>query len=170
MHRRNKFFLPSATALGVAAIALSACTSAEVSAIKAASQDQIRSVRVSEIAVKTSSPTTNSTLEAALEAELRGRMQECATGSVDHRMDVTIVDFEEASLGQAIFLADEIELKGRVELTEVATGNKAGEYFVERSFAWGGIMGAAMMADPENSMSEGFADSVCEDIFAKTAE
>ena len=92
----------------------------------------------------------------------------CATGTVPYRMDVRVLDFEDQNVGQAIMVGDGIELKGRVELTEVATGRSAGDYYIEHSFYWGGLIGAAMLSDDEKSLSREFAVSVCEEVFGQT--
>ena len=70
-----------------------------------------------------------------------------------------------SNVGQAIFIGDEIELEGRVTLVDASNDRSIGEYYVQRSFFWGGIIGAAMMSDAEASLSEGFAESVCSDVF-----
>ena len=73
-------------------------------------------------------------------------------------LDVTVTDFESQDVGKAIFLGDEIELKGRAEFADATRGQQTGAYFVENSFAWGGFLGAAMMSDAEVSLSKGFAE------------
>lgn len=169
MERSDRFPFRTALVLVLGAM-VSACASADVAAIKKASDEEIKSIRVSDVQVVVDTAKPNPTLKTALEAELRDKLPECAQGTVDHRMDVTINDFEEAHTGQAIFFGDEIELQGRVLLTNVASGQQTGEYFVERSFFWGGVIGAAMMSDPESSLSEGFTESVCEEVFGVEPE
>lgn len=154
--------------LGFAAtLGLSACASSDVSSIKAASQEQIQGIRVSEVTVVMATAKPNPNLKAALEAELEKAMPLCATGDTDHRLDVTVTDFEEQDVGKAIFLGDEIELEGRAEFVHLATGLQTGAYYVENSFAWGGFIGAAMMSDAEESLSEDFANQVCKEVFGK---
>ena len=169
MVRADRFRFRTLLVLALGAI-VSACASADVSVIDKASEEEIKSIRVSEVEVVINTAKPNPALKAALEEELRETLPECATGTVDHRMDVTINDFEEAHTGQAIFIGDEIELEGRVRLTDAASGQQTGEYYVERSFFWGGLIGAAMMSDPEASLSEGFAESVCEEVFGVEAD
>ena len=156
--------------LGLVALTLSACASADVSAIDKASEEEISNITISEVNVTINTAKPNPALKAALENELREKLPQCAKGNLEHRMDVTVNDFEEANVGQAIFIGDEIELDGRVELVDVSSGQKTGEYYVQRSFFWGGLIGAAMMADPEASLSEGFTESVCEDVFGVELE
>jgi hypothetical protein len=146
---------------------LSACASSDVSSINAASQEQLRDIRVAEITVTMATAKPNPNLQAALEEELEKAMPLCATGAVDHRLDVTVTDFEEQDVGKAIFLGDEIELEGRAEFVDQATGLQTGAYYVENSFAWGGFIGAAMMSDAEKSLSEGFAKQLCKEVFGK---
>ena len=148
-------------------LALTACASSDVSSIKAASQDQIAGIRVSQVTVILATPKPNDALQAALKEELEKAMPLCATGTVDHRLDVTVTDFESQDVGKAIFLGDEIELEGRADFIETASGNQTGSYFVENSFAWGGFIGAAMMSDAEKSLSDGFAKQVCKEVFGK---
>jgi hypothetical protein len=155
-------------ALGVSTLlGLSACASSDVSSIKAASQEQIHSIRVSEVNVSLATAKPNPTLQAALKEELEKSMPLCATGDVDHRLDVTVTDFEEQDVGKAIFLGDEIELEGRAEFVHLTTGLQTSAYYVENSFAWGGFIGAAMMSDAEKSLSEGFAKQICKEVFEK---
>ena len=149
----------------LALVALSACASSDVSGIDVATQEQIRNIRVSEVNVTMQIPKPNPRLQTALKDQLEQAMPRCATGGVDHRMDVVITDFEEADVGKAIFLGDEIELEGRVGLIEAGTGEKMGEYYVSNSFFWGGLIGAAMMADAEKSLSKDFASNVCKELF-----
>lgn len=150
-----------------ALLGLSACASSDVSSIKAASEDEIQGIRVSEVTVTLATPKPNDILQAALKEELESAMPLCATGSVDHRLDVIVTDFESQHVGKAIFLGDEIELEGRAEFTELAGGQQTGAYFVENSFAWGGFIGAAMMSDAEASLSKGFAEQLCKKVFDK---
>ncbi|MEQ8354630.1 MAG: hypothetical protein RH942_03760 [Kiloniellaceae bacterium] len=165
---RPKFLL---AALSLSALfGLTACASSDVSSIKSASQDAIQSIRVSEVRVTLDTPKPNPTLQAALQEELEKSMPLCATGDVDHRLDVIVTDFEDQDVGKAIFLGDEIELEGRAEFTHLSTGLQTGAYFVENSFAWGGFIGAAMMSDAEISLSEGFAEQICKEVFKKNLE
>lgn len=150
---------------GLAVVGLSACASSDVSTIAAASKDQIRSMRISQVNVVMQTPKPHPELQAALKAELEKSMPLCAKGEVDHRLDVTITDFEEQDVGKAIFLGDEIELEGRAEFVDLASNSQTGAYFVENSFAWGGFIGAAMMSDAELSLSKGFAEQICKKVF-----
>lgn len=158
--------LPALLCAG-ALLALSACASSEVASIKAASADQIQSIRVSEVTVTLATPKPNDALQAALKEELEKAMPLCATGTTDHRLAVTVTDFESQDVGKAIFLGDEIELAGRAEFADAASGQQTGAYFVENSFAWGGFVGAAMMSDAEISLSKGFAEQLCKEVFGK---
>jgi len=146
-------------------LGLSACASADVVSINAASQDQIHSIKVSEINVVLETPKPNELLQTALKNNLEEAMPLCATGRVDHRLDVTVTDFDEQNVGKAIFIGDEIELQGRAEFTDLATGTQTGAYFIENSFFWGGLIGAAMMSDAELSLSEGFTENLCKEVF-----
>lgn len=156
---------PALALLSLTLLGLSACTSAEVSSISAASKDQIRSIRVSEVNVVIQTGKPSPELQTALKQELEKSMPLCATGQIDHRLDVTITDYEEQDVGKAIFLGDEIELEGRAEFVDLASGSQTGAYFVENSFAWGGLIGAAMMSDAEVSLSKGFAEQICDEVF-----
>ena len=147
------------------ALALSACASSDVSAIKGASSVEIDTIRVSDVAVELDIPKPSPGLKAALKDELEKAMPYCATGSVDHRMNVTVTDFEEQDVAKSIFIGDEIELEGTVEFVNAATGTSTGEYYVSNSFFWGGFIGAAMMSDAEQSLSEDFAENMCEELF-----
>ncbi len=157
-------------ALGVVAVALSACASADVSAIKRVDQSTINSVKVTEVNVTVETPKPHPQLKAALAEELSKSVPACSKGEKPYVMNVAVVDFEEQDVAKSIFLGDEIELSGRVELVDAATGEQIGEYFVDRSFFWGGFVGAAMMSDAERSLSEGFAESVCEEVFGVAPE
>ena len=152
-------------AVGAAALLLSACVSADVSTIDTATRDDIDAIKITDVVVEIETPKPNPGLKAALTDELRKAMEVCSTGNVDHRMMVTITDFEDQNVAKAIFIGDEIELKGEVKLIDMSTDQQTASYFVERSFFWGGFIGAAMMSDAEASLSEGFAESVCEEVF-----
>jgi hypothetical protein len=151
--------------LGVLALTVSACASADVSTIKTASTEQISSANVSGVEVKFATPRPHEGLKATLEDRLRTAMPSCATGSVEHRMVVTVTDFEDQNVAKSIFIGDEIELAGRVELIDAASGAQTAEYFVTRTFFWGGLIGAAMMSNAEASLSDSFTESVCEEVF-----
>ncbi len=151
--------------VGLTALMLSACVSSDVAVIDRASREEIRSIHVAEVDVKLHTVRPNPLLKAELDDELKRTLPTCAKGSVPHRMEVTITEFEDQDVGKAIFIGDEIELEGRVQLFDIATDEEIGEYFVSRSFFWGGFIGAAMMSDAEDSLSEGFADSICEEVF-----
>jgi len=163
--RRKQLPVISGLLAAAALLGLSACASSDVASIKAASQDQIHDIRVSEITVTIETPKPHPELQAALNKQLEEAMPICAKGAVDHRLNVVITDFEDQDVGKAIFLGDEIELKGRAEFDAVATGEQTGAYFVENSFAWGGFIGAAMMSDAEISLSKGFAENLCKEVF-----
>ena len=156
--------------LALAAVTLAACASADVSPISRASDDEISRIKVTEVEVAVETAKPNPHLEASLRKELQKTLQTCATGDKAHRVDVAVTDFEDQNVAKAIFIGDEIELKGRVRLIDLATGEQTGEYFVARSFFWGGFLGAAMMSGAEESLSEDFADSVCEEVFGFTVE
>ena len=151
--------------LGLLALTASACASADVSAIKVASPEQLNSVSVSTVEVQFATPRPHEGLKSILEDRLRKAMPTCATGSVAHRMLVTVTDFEDQNVAKSIFVGDEIELAGRVELLDAASGAQTGEYFVTRTFFWGGLVGAAMMSDAEASLSDSFTESVCKEVF-----
>lgn len=148
-------------------LGLAACASSDVASINAATPEQLQNIRVSEVNVTLATAKPNDALQAALKEELEKAMPLCATGTIDHRLDVTVTDFESQDVGKAIFLGDEIELQGRAEFADAATGQQTGAYFVENSFAWGGLIGAAMMSDAEKSLSEGFAKQLCKEVFGK---
>ncbi len=166
------FLTPSATTARVAAILapllLTACASSEFEAVKAIGAAEVSSVRISEILVEVDTSRPNQELMRELKSNLRRATSVCATGTVPYRMEVRVLDFEDQNVGQSIMVGDAIELKGRVELTEVATDRSAGDYYIEQSFYWGGLIGAAMMSDAEKSLSREFASSVCEDVFGKS--
>ena len=149
---------------------LSACASSDVSGIKVAGQDEIQSVKISEVDVTLETPKPNLGLQSALRDELKKAMAQCATGDQAHRMKVTVTDFEDQDVAKAIFIGDEIELEGRVELIDLATGTQTAEYYVENSFFWGGLVGAAMMSDAEKNLSEDFAKTICEELFGTDLE
>lgn len=151
--------------LGIAALTVSACASADVATINGASQDQISSIQVSEVNVLIETPRPAPALQATLTDELRKTMPICATGTIAHKMNVTITEFDEQNVAKAIFIGDEIELGGRIELVDSSTETQTGEYYVNRSFFWGGFIGAAMMSNPERSLSEGFAETICGEVF-----
>lgn len=161
-------FSPRWIVLGVFALTVSACASADVSVIKGATEGQISSASVSEVEVKFATPRPHEGLKAVLEDRLRTAMPTCATGSVAHRLQVTVTDFEDQNVAKSILIGDEIELAGRVELIDTASGAQTAEYFVTRTFFWGGFVGAAMMSDAEASLSESFTESVCEEVFGVT--
>jgi hypothetical protein len=165
-----KVRVPFVAALAIAPFVLSACATSEVSGIKAATGDQIQNIKVAEVSVMLETPKPNPLLQAALKNELEQAMPYCAKGNVDHRMDVTITDFEEQDAAKAIFIGDEIELEGRVGFVDLATNTVTGEYYVENSFAWGGLIGAAMMSDAEKNLSEAFAENMCEELFGVDLE
>jgi hypothetical protein len=161
---------PRLLALGFAAVTLSACASADVSAIKVASQDQIHSIMVSDVDVVIDTPKPYPALKAALASKLTETVPKCATGTTAHSMKVTVREFEEQNVAKAIFIGDEIELGGTVELIDAASGDQTGEYYVKRSFFWGGFIGAAMMSDAEVNLSQKFAESICSDVFGVNIE
>lgn len=164
--------IPSTTTARVSAILapllLTACASSEFEAVQAIGAAEVSSVRIAEIQVEVDTNRPNQELVQELSSNLRQATSTCATGTVPYRMDVRVLDFEDQNVGQAIMVGDAIELKGRVELTEIATGRSAGEYYLEQSFYWGGLIGAAMMSDAEKSLSREFAASVCEEVFGQT--
>ena len=151
--------------LALAAMTLGACASSDVSAIDRASDADIGRIKVTDVTVAVETAKPNPHLEASLRDELKKTLPTCAKGDTAHSVDVTVTDFEDQNVAKAIFIGDEIELKGRVRLTNAETGEKTGEYYVARSFFWGGFIGAAMMSDAEESLSEEFADTVCEEVF-----
>lgn len=157
--------LPRLLVPGFIVLAVSACASGDVAAIKAASQDAIRGVVVSEVNVSFDTPRPYPGLRAALADELHNIMPRCAAGAVSHRMDVIVKEFEDQNVAQTLLIGDEIELGGIVKLIDVSSGVVTGEYYVRREFFWGGLIGAAMMSDAEVSLSKRFAQSVCEEVF-----
>ena len=160
----------SRVALVLAALTLPACASSDVSGINVARQDQIGAVNVLEVNVEMQIRKPNPVLQAALKDELEKAMPYCATGPIDHRLNVTITNFEDQDVARAIFIGDEIEVEGRVELVDMATDMQIGEYYVENSFAWGGLIGAAMMSDAEQSLSKDFAEVICAELFGVDLE
>ena len=163
--------LPRRVALSaVVALTLAACASSDVSKISGASPEEIGEIDVSDIdlAVETANP--NQALLTRLGYELRKATDLCATGSRPHGMKVTVTEFEEQDPATAFLIGDSIELAGRVELFDEATGAQTGAYVVTRSFSAMGIHGAIVMSDAEARLSEDFAASVCEEVFGRELE
>lgn len=151
--------------LAIAAIALAGCASSDVTGVNVGAQDKVSAIRVAAVSVTMETPKPNPKLEAALKGELEKTMPRCAAGAIDHRMEVAVTDFEDQDVAKAILIGDEIELQARVRFVDTATETPTGEYFVENSFFWGGILGAAMMSEAERKLSQDFAENVCEEIF-----
>ena len=160
------FRTPMILATAVAApLILSACESSDVAVINAANPGAVKTVRITEVSVVSETPRPNPALQAALKAEIEKAMPQCAKGTADHRMEVTIVDFDKQNTAQTILVGDSIELSGRVRIVDPHTEIAAGEYFVDVGFFWGGLLGAAMMSNPENRLSKDFAQEVCKEVF-----
>lgn len=157
-------------ALGILGLTLSACASSDIAAIKGADRSKIDTIKVTEISVSVETPKPQPNLQVLLAEELKQRVPDCSQGEVGHKLHVAVVEFEDQDVAKSIFIGDEIELGGRVELIDSATGEKTGEYYITREFAWGGFVGAAMMSDAEKSLSEDFAKIVCKDIFGVKVE
>lgn len=164
------FSARNAVALGFAAFVLSACASSDVAPIKSANQSQINDIKVTDVAVSIETPRPQPTLKVALAEELNRTVPSCSKGETSHKLHVAVVDFEDQDVAKTVFLTDEIELSGRVELIDTATGEKTAEYYVDRKFAWGGLVGAALLSEAEKSLSEDFARIVCNDIFGADIE
>ena len=160
-----KFSYTRVAGVALVSAALSACASSDVTSVTNASQDAVRSIRVSEVTVTMQTPKPNPLLEANRKSALEAAMSKCATGNVEHKLDVTITDFEDQDVAKAILIGDEIELQGRSKFTDAASETVTAEYFVENSFFWGGFVGAAMMSDAEKQLSEDFAANLCKEVF-----
>lgn len=157
-----------ATLIGCALVA--GCSGGGVTGIQVASVSQLATVSVSEVEVTMEIPRPNPSLQAALRGQLQATMPKCARGDVPHKMFVAVTDFEDVDVAKAVLIGDEIELEGRVSLFNAETDEKIGEYYVENNFFWGGVVGAAMMSDAEQTLSADFAASVCEKVFGVTLE
>jgi hypothetical protein len=162
-HQMPRWAAPATLVL--APFLLSACESSDVAAFSAATPDEIRNIQVAETSVTVETVKPHPKLRLVLQEELEKAVPHCARGRAAHRMDVAIVDFEDQNVAQAVLIGDEIELSARVRFTDLATDRVTGEYFVENSFFWGGLVGAAMMSDAERRLSRDFAENLCEDLF-----
>lgn len=144
---------------------LAGCSSGDTAPIEVSSREAIASVRVSEVSVSSETPRPNPRLEATLKQTLESTMTRCARGTIDHRLEVIVVDFEDQDVGKTILIGDEIELEGRARLVRLADETRTGEFYVSASFFWGGVLGAALMSNAEKRLSEDFAARLCKDVF-----
>lgn len=151
--------------LAVAPFLLSGCASSDVATFKAATTNDVRNIRVTEVKVTLETPKPNPLLRATLMEELEKALPGCASGLVDHRMDVAVVNFEDQNVAQAVLIGDDIELAARVKFTNLTSNEVTGEYYLENSFFWGGFLGAAMMSNAERSLSRDFTESLCDEVF-----
>ena len=150
---------------GACLFTLAACSSSQVSRIQAASQDQLDQVAAADVIVTHDRVVRGEELIGPVEGELENALSQCATGAVEHDVEVTLTQFDGANAGQAFLIGDSASMSGRVKIVEKQTRSVIGEYQVEGSLAGGGIIGAAVLANPIGNLSKSFAESVCEDIF-----
>ena len=95
---------------------------------------------------------------------LNERLTACGNGKIPHTVRVTIREFEDQNVAKSILIGDEIELGGDVQVVKRANGRTVAEYYVKESFFWGGLAGAALMSNAEESLSRDFAEAICKKI------
>ncbi|ANK80504.1 MAG: hypothetical protein TEF_06585 [Rhizobiales bacterium NRL2] len=153
-------------ALAVTAFALlAACSTSDTAVVSAGTEQEIANTRASEVAVINNLPRPLPELDAQLNSQMMATMPRCALGARSHRAEITVTDFKEANTAKALLIGDDMELSGRVRFVDLSTNKVTGEYFVEESFFWGGIVGAAMMSNAAAKLSRSFAETVCKDVF-----
>lgn len=151
--------------LMVCGIIMLGCAGSSVTPANNVSRASINNVRVTGVSVTLDIAKPNEKLRRELRTELKRAQSKCAKGKVPHRVKVKITEFEAQNVAKTILIGDEIELSGKVSLVR-SGGGVTGTYFVNRSFYWGGVAGAALMANPEKSLSRDFSKSVCSKIFS----
>lgn len=163
-----KSLFSNVTVAAAAAALLCGCAAPpNINAVSSAPQAELLTLKPGRIEVVTDVPGARATLASTLERHLREQLGQCMTGTTPADVKVRVEWYKEQEGAVTIMLGDATQLAGPLILSDPATGRVLGEYYVDELRFKGGLIGAAMLADAENSLSADYARNVCKVVFGK---
>jgi hypothetical protein len=145
---------------------LSGCIySGGAEAVKHIDASLAKGARVDTIHVTLADGVDNEELATIMPQVLRQELNSCATGSNPLRLEVNVTRFDGQNAAATILIGGGAKLLGTARLIEPTTNEIVGDYDVSESVGGGGVLAAAGMADAERSLSQEFAESLCEKAF-----
>ena len=129
--------------------------------------DQAAQLQPGQIAVDVQVADARKTLSETLRVTMKNTLATCMTGSMPANINVRVDNYKEQNGAMTVLLGDSIALAGLVTFTDAQSGRLLGEYRVSEVTAGAGVIGLAMMADAENSLSKDFSGRICKEVFSK---
>lgn len=129
--------------------------------------DQAAQLQPGQITVDIQVADARKTLPETLRGSLKNALATCMTGSMPTNINVRIDNYKEQNGAMTVLFSDSITLVGLVTFTDAQSGRLLGEYRVSEVTVGTGVIGLAMLADAENSLSKDFSARVCSEVFNK---
>lgn len=147
---------------------LAGCSQSSSDTVKALPDALVHQSYVSDITIKSLPPNVSPEFRDTLLAALHKQLADCAHGKQPLRLDVTVSLFSAQNAAKTFLVGDSDVIKGSAELTDPASNTVVGDYDIAHSIGSGGLLGAALMAYPEEKMSIEFAREICHRAFGAT--
>lgn len=161
----GKAFAASVLLLGCAL--LSACSTNNVQAVKAAPVDRLANAGFAGATVELAIPNSSLTLQATLQQKMKDSLSGCLSGSQPTLIHVRIDAYKEQNGAMTMLIGDNTQLNGKVSVLNPADKSVLGEYYISEATGGGGLIAMAAMANAEANLSGRFADRVCNEVFNK---
>lgn len=150
-----------------ATCALTAACASSVDPRTTMTPDQAAQLQPGRITVDVQVPDARKTLPETLRASLTNTLATCMTGAMPANINVRVDNYKEQNGAMTVLLGDSISLVGLVTFTDAQSGGLLGEYRVSEVTAGAGVVGLAILADAENSLSKDFSGRICKEVFKK---
>lgn len=159
--------------IGAAGLALGAglggCVNLSRSApVEPLAADLARSGRVEEVVLSEAPRTVSPEFEAIFRQRVKAKLDACAKGDRPLRLEADVDRLTRTNPIVTAVVAGANVLRGSARLVDVATGAPAGTYQIGRTVV-GGRVGAIVMAQAEEQLSDAFGEELCRQAFAPGA-
>lgn len=150
----------------IAALGVTGCVSSDSGdTILALTDVRARTASVGEIVLTGAPETVSPEFAGILQARLREKLSQCATGDQPLRLEVRVLELERANPAMTYLVGDANVIRAQVALIEPSTGEKVGDYDVSKSVGGGGLIAAIGMSQAEEQMSSALGDDICARAF-----
>jgi hypothetical protein len=152
-------------AVGVTILALGGCANLSRSSTAAPLAPELaRNSRVDEVVLASAPASVSPEFEAIFRLRVKKKLDECATGDRPLRLEASVERLTRTNPVMTAVLAGANVLRGSARLVDVETSAPAGEFQIGRTVV-GARMGAIVMAQAEEQLSDAFGDELCKQAF-----
>lgn len=124
--------------------------------------------RVDEIVLLSAPETVSPEFAGIFQQRVKAKLDACAKGERPLRLEASVERLTRTNPVVTAVLAGANVLRGTARLVDSSSGEPAGEYQIGRTVV-GGRVGAIVMAQSEEQLSDAFGDELCKQAFAAQA-